>query len=380
MENGRAGVPHATGLRAFGAAISPESFSACTIELLDLTETDSLVVITVHTSLQDIENVNDPIERLVEEQLDRPMAIVHSSAHGEVDTGGVGGSATFDSTERALSVLPTAHRYGAWRRAVRANVPFIDESTVSDADRLVRGALARYGNQPTWLSVGEARELLGMYDISAPQGEMATTFSEAKAAAVRAGFPVTLRTADPSIVHQSDPELVIARLSTLRDVHDAVEKLRTRVGRRRTPIMVQHHVDAGVEIAVGLVRDRRFGPLVMVSAAGTATDVLNDRAFLMPPLSNLKAESALRSLLVWPLLAGDQGSSAADIESLTSLMEKLARLGQEVPEVCEVDFNPVIATPQGIHCVDVKIRVEPADERSTAGIPRTLGRLRLAFP
>jgi len=369
--SGTAGVSNPIDL---GAAISPEGLHACVLELLDSDEIDSLIVVIAHTSLQDTESLIEPIELLVEERPDKPILIVRSGSNRQSKIGCLEGSTTFDTTERALKALSNAHRYGLWRRTSPTQVPRSHESMGSDADSLVKDILSRNEHQPTWLSVGESRELLGPYGIKAPEGEVATTFREAKAAASRVGFPVTLKTADPTIVHKSELGLVITGLHTLREVHDAVEKLQTRAGDRTTPILVQHHVENGVEIALGLVRDRRFGPLVMIAAGGTATDILSDRAFLMPPFSNLKAAHALRSLRVWPLLAGHRGGAAADIESLTSMMENLGNLGQDVPEVSEVDFNPLIVTPQGIHCVDVKIRIETVDKQSTAGIPRSLGR------
>jgi hypothetical protein len=94
----------------------------------------------------------------------------------------------------------------------------------------------------------------------------------------------------------------------------------------------------------------------------------------MPPFSNLKVMHALHSLRVWPLLAGYRGEAATDVASVISLMEKLGSLGQDVPEVSEVDFNPVIVTAHGSHCVDVKIRIESVSGENTAGIPRSLGR------
>ncbi|MGZ5366903.1 MAG: bifunctional acetate--CoA ligase family protein/GNAT family N-acetyltransferase [Aeromicrobium sp.] len=369
--SGTAGVSNPIDL---GAAISPEGLHACALELLDSDEVDVILVIIARTSLQNSDKLIAPIQRLVDGRPDKPIVIVRTGEQRELNAGLLGGSTTFDSTERALKAMSKAHRYGEWRQTARAETPSAQESVGIEADQLVKGILARNENQPTWLSVEETRELLGLYGINAPEGEVATTFRGAEAAASRVGLPVTIKTADPTIVHKSDLKLVISGLHTLREVHDAVEELRKRAGNERSPVLVQRHVGPGVEIALGIVRDRRFGLLGMIAAGGTATDVLRDRAFLMPPFSNLKVMHALHSLRVWPLLAGYRGEAATDVASVISLMEKLGSLGQDVPEVSEVDFNPVIVTAHGSHCVDVKIRIESVSGENTAGIPRSLGR------
>lgn len=357
-----------------GAAISPEALRACAIELLDSDEIDSLIVLIAPTSLQDTASLIEPIERLAAERPDRPVLIVRSGTPQDAHGGGLESPTTYESTERAIKGLSNAQRYGEWRLSSRNTVQGLRDPAPSGAAQLVKDVLESNGNEPAWLTVGQSRELLGLRGIEAPEGEVVTTFQDAEAAASRLGFPITLKTADPTIVHKTDLKLVITGLHTLRDVHDAVEDLRTRAGAKTTPILLQHHIGSGVEIALGLVRDRRFGPLVMVAAGGTATDLLDDRAFLMPPYSNVQALHALQSLRIWPILAGYRGGEAADTAALTSLMEKLGRLGEDVPEVAEIDLNPVIVTPQGIHCVDVKICIGPFDESADAGVPRSLSR------
>ena len=356
-----------------GAAISPEALRACAIELLDSDEIDSLIVLIAHTSLQDTKSLIEPIERLASERPDKPVLVVKSGTPRDAHGGGPESPTAFESTERAIKALSNAQRYGGWLSSRNA-VQGLREPAPSGAAHLVKDILESKQNEPAWLTVGQSRELLGLRGIEAPEGEVVTTFRDAEAAVSRLGFPVTLKTADPTIVHKTDLKLVMTDLHTLRDVHGAVKELRTGADATTTPILLQHHIGSGVEIALGLVRDRRFGPLVMVAAGGTATDLLGDRAFLMPPYDDVKALHALQSLRIWPILAGYRGAEAADIAALTSLMEKLGRLGEDIPEVAEIDFNPVIVTPQGIHCVDVKIRIEPFDESVNAGVPRSLAR------
>lgn len=354
-----------------GAGTSPESLSACVAEMLDSDEIDSLIVLVVRTSLHDTQSLIDPLERLAVGNLSKPILVVRTDGkHAEnADSKKL---ATYESAERAVTALSNVQRYEAWRQSTRRASSGSWDPIPSAARGMVTGILAGNRNESCWLTVTQARELLGRYGVNAPEGEVVTTLRAAKQAAARLGFPVTIKTADPTIVHKTDLKLVIVGLRTQREVQSAVLRLRTAAGSKATPLLVQHHVGPGVEVALGLVRDPRFGPLVMAAAGGTAVDVLDDRAFLQPPYDNSEALHALRSLRIWPILAGYRGEAPADITSLAALMEMLGSLGRDIPEVAEIDLNPVIVTAQGLHCVDVKIRIAAVAEHIDAGIPRSL--------
>jgi len=130
-------------------------------------------------------------------------------------------------------------------------------------------------------------------------------------------------------------------------------------------------VNDEVEIALGVARDPSFGPLVMVAAGGVATNVLDDRAFLLAPFARQDAARAIRSLRIWPLLDGYRGADPVDVESLEHLLVSLGDLAADVPEIVELDLNPVMARPDGTALVDVKVRLAAASPLD-AGIPRQL--------
>jgi len=355
-----------------GAGTSPESLSACVAELLDSDEVDSLIVLVAQTSMHNTQSLIYPIERLAAATLSKPILVVRTDGEQHVDSEEPKKLATYESAERAVTALSNVQRYEAWRQAARSTSSGSWDPIPSEARGLVKGILAGNRNESSWLTVAQAREILGRYGVNAPEGEVVTTLRDAKQAAARLGFPVTIKTADPTIVHKTDLKLVIVGLRTLREVHSAALRLRKAAGTNTTPLLVQHHVGFGVEVALGLVRDPRFGPLVMAAAGGTAVDVLDDRAFLQPPYSNSEALHAIHSLRIWPILAGYRGEAPADVNSLAALMETLGILGRDIPEVAEIDLNPVIVTSHGFHCVDVKIRIAPVEEQIDAGIPRSL--------
>jgi len=124
---------------------------------------------------------------------------------------------------------------------------------------------------------------------------------------------------------------------------------------------VQPMVAPGIETICGVVEDPAFGPLVMFGLGGTATEVLGDRVLSLVPLKRPEAERMISSLKSAPLLQGYRGAEPADVGALADLLCRVARLAEEVPEVVEMDLNPVVAWSLGRGCVviDAKVRIAP---------------------
>ncbi|MFF5211079.1 acetate--CoA ligase family protein [Streptosporangium sp. NPDC000396] len=130
-----------------------------------------------------------------------------------------------------------------------------------------------------------------------------------------------------------------------------------------TGAIVQPMAGAGVEIIIGGVAHESFGPLLMVGMGGMggiAAELLADRSFRVPPLSDRDPAAMIAELRCAPLLFGYRGRPRADIAMLEKQIAGVGRLLDDLPEVTEVDLNPVIATPAGAVTVDVRIRLAPA--------------------
>ncbi|MDP2773371.1 MAG: acetate--CoA ligase family protein, partial [Nocardioides sp.] len=162
--------------------------------------------------------------------------------------------------------------------------------------------------------------------------DIAPSAAAAARLATRIGFPVAVKVADPEIVHKSDRGLVRVGLGSTAEVRRAVKDFAIELGCRSAPVLVQP-MASGVELALGIVRDPGFGPLVMVAAGGVATEVWDDRTFLLPPVSPRDAARVIRSLRIWPLLEGYRGTAAADVAALEQLVVSLGQLALDVPEV-----------------------------------------------
>jgi succinyl-CoA synthetase beta subunit len=200
--------------------------------------------------------------------------------------------------------------------------------------------------------------MLTAYGVPVVHSIVAGTAQAAVTAAERIGPPVVVKSADPDAVHKTELGLVRTGLVAEDDIRSAVAEMALAQGQLHAPVLVQPQVAKGVEIAIGMVRDPVFGPILMLAAGGVTTDVLDDRVFLLPPVTDTDATKAVRGLRLWPLLAGFRGSPACDVLALQRVLQSVAQLASDVPVLVELDINPIVVTPEGVVSVDVKARLE----------------------
>jgi len=133
-----------------------------------------------------------------------------------------------------------------------------------------------------------------------------------------------------------------------------------RLGAAMGGAVVQPIAPTGVEAIVGICADPRFGPVVMVGLGGVTTDLLADRAFATPPFEVGQAEALVASLRSAPLLDGYRGTPRVDRAALVRLVELVADIADEIPELAELDCNPVLVGSTGAVVVDCRARLMPA--------------------
>src|ERR1700744_1879179 len=122
-------------------------------------------------------------------------------------------------------------------------------------------------------------------------------------------------------------------------------------------------ITGGTEVLVGVQDDQMFGPLVVFGLGGGATEVLSDHAARLAPLTEAGAALLINSIRSAPLRHGHRGSPAADLAALRDVLLRVSRLTDDLPEVTELDLNPVIARPDSAIAVDARIRVAPTDSQ-----------------
>jgi acetyl coenzyme A synthetase (ADP forming)-like protein len=264
--------------------------------------------------------------------------------------------------ESAVRALERAARHAAWRNRPQGAVPKLSSLAPERARELVARELAAKP-KGGWLAPERVTELLACYGIELARAELVTSAEAAGAAAERLGFPVVLKAIAPEIVHKTEAGAVALGLADREAVRAAWSHMQRRLGAAMQRGLVQEQIPTAVETIVGVVQDASFGPLVMFGLGGVATEVLGDRAFRILPLTDLDARELVREIRGAPLLLGYRGSPAADLAALENLLLRVARLAEDLPEVWELELNPVGATPERALAVDARARLAPAPER-----------------
>jgi acyl-CoA synthetase (NDP forming)/GNAT superfamily N-acetyltransferase len=261
--------------------------------------------------------------------------------------------------EPAVRALAAAERYARLRRRRPGTFPHFEDLDRESAAALVAATLGEHP-EGTWLDTPAAVQLLTAYGITLAPTVAAKSSAEAVAAAERIGYPVVLKPAAGSFVHKTELHAVKLNLTSAEDVAAAFADIASRLDLGDTGVVVQPMLRGGVEAALGVVTDRTFGPVVMVGLGGVASDLLADRAFRLPPLTVEEADEQIRSLRTAPLLFGYRNAPPTKVEALRDMLLRLAELASALPEIAELDLNPVLVSPDGAVALDAKVRLAPA--------------------
>ena len=198
---------------------------------------------------------------------------------------------------------------------------------------------------------------------------MAGTIEECVRAAERIGFPVAMKIVSEDIIHKTEVGGVRLNIQSIEEVKEAYEDIMTRA-RKKYPdanlrgILVNEMVEKGVETILGVSKDPQFGPVVMFGLGGIYVEVLKDVSFRVAPLSRKDAEEMIHEIKTTSLLYGVRGGKRRDIETLRNTLYRLGMLVTELPDIAEMDINPLMVLEKGKGCkvVDARITLKPQEE------------------
>ena len=267
--------------------------------------------------------------------------------------------------ENAARALGKVTAYAEWRTRKPGLLWGFDDVRPDDARAVCREAVERSGEG--WLTDEEVRRVLAAFHLPLAGGGIARTADEAASLAIRIGFPVAAKLSSPAVQHKTDVGGVRLDLGDEPAVRRAFADLRT-VGTHAvkdggdSAILVQQMVKDGVETMIGVTRDPVFGPLVGFGLGGIHVEILADVRFRIAPLTDRDVEELLHEIRGFPLLQGYRGHPAADLDALRELLLRVSALADAIPEIAELDLNPVMALPPGQGCriVDARVRVRAA--------------------
>jgi acetyltransferase len=223
------------------------------------------------------------------------------------------------------------------------------------------------------LSEDDSKQLLATYGIPVTLPRPAETAEGAILRAREIGYPVVLKVRSPQITHKTDVGGVALNLADDAAVRCAFDRITSAAHRMRPEaevqgVTVQRMMTAvhGVELILGVKRDPVFGPVMMVGFGGIAAEVFQDRALELPPLNERLARRMLESLRSWPLLTGYRGQPVANVDQLIETLMRFSYLVAHLPEIREVDINPLLVTPTEVMALDARIFVDRSLKLSQA--------------
>jgi len=327
---------------------------------------DSVVVIFVPPLAVGVDGIAEAIARGAGTvPAGKPVLTVFLSSKGAppaLATGLRGRLPSYSFPENAARALAAAERYGRWRSRPRGEPVRLTARARSAVRAIVDRALAGH-DQPFWLDPIDAQDLLRAADITIADARLVTA-DRAPALAESMGYPLVAKAVSPGLLHKSDIGGVALGLHSVDDVRAAVSTLRERLaaaGRTLEHVLLQREVPGGLEALVGVVSDPTFGPLVVCGLGGVQVELLRDAAFRLPPVTDVDASEMIDRLRMKALLDGYRGSPPADRDALIHLVQRVSALVEAVPELRELDLNPVkvMARGGGVVVVDARVRLGP---------------------
>jgi acyl-CoA synthetase (NDP forming)/RimJ/RimL family protein N-acetyltransferase len=349
------------------AAVTQDAFRASLEAVAADDGVDSVLAVTVPTAIADL------IEAVGSSRVAKPLAVaaldqqetvrlLPSANHHPGLRAVPSAVPVYAFPEGAARALGDAARYQAWRGRPQGRVPEFSGLRTADAKALVT-AFLRANPEGGWLPGQAARDLLGCYQIPLVPAKAAADEAEAARAAAGFGGAVVLKAEAAGLVHKTEAGAVKLSLHGEAEVRSAYQELAATFGARLTGVLVEPMLSGGVEVLVGVVQEPVFGPLVVFGLGGVATEVLGDHAARLTPLTDADADNLIHSVHAAPLLFGHRGTAPVDTAALADVLLRVSRLASDLPEVAELDLNPVIATAGGAQAADARIRVTPAQPR-----------------
>ena len=282
------------------------------------------------------------------------------------------GIATYDTPEKAVHGFMQTVQYRR-NQALLMEVPHSLATDFHPDRERARAIIAQVlADGRDMLSEPESKQLLAAYGIPVVQTAIAQTVEEAVAAAGRIGFPVAVKVLSPDISHKSDVGGVALDLTSPEEVRSAagamlirLQKLKPDARLQGFSVQTMARRPEAQEIIIGVSTDPTFGPVILFGQGGIAVEVMDDHALSLPPLNTVLARDLISRTRIARLLAGYRNRPPADMEAICRSLIQVSQMVADLPELRELDINPLLADSNGVIAVDARVRVQacavPAD-------------------
>jgi acyl-CoA synthetase (NDP forming)/RimJ/RimL family protein N-acetyltransferase len=273
-------------------------------------------------------------------------------------TAGQGSSAANGDPPRSLPAYPTPEdavlalacvvRYAQWRRSdcgVRVDPSGVDRAAARElVERLLSGIEQ---DARVHLATDDVFALLACYGLTAWPTATVTGEQDAVEAAEHLGWPVVLKTTDHERRHRRQPGGVVLDIAGPDDLRARMAAMTARIG-EASSFVVQHMAPEGAACVLRTMEDDLFGPVISFALAGDASDLLADIGYRIPPLTDVDVADLIRSVRAAPRLTGYRGAPSLDVSELENVVARLSCLADDLPQVAELEMNPVIVAERGV--------------------------------
>ncbi|GAB2874261.1 bifunctional acetate--CoA ligase family protein/GNAT family N-acetyltransferase [Pseudoduganella ginsengisoli] len=366
-----AGLPatwsHANPVDIIGDAPA-ERYAHALQAMLDSDDTDAVLMLHAPTAIVpsvEIARLVAPMAR----SAGKPVLFCWMGGVSVAAARGVCGGAglpVFDTPETAVDAFLQQVGYARNQRLLMEAPPAMHGSEVdaATARALVRRLLAE-GTEV--VPEAEAKAILAAYGIPAVETRIAHNVDEALAAAQAIGYPVAVKLRSPDVTHKSDVGGVVLDVAGPQALRVALDAIASRLARqlphaRLDGYTVQAMVQrpAARELFAGIATDPVFGPVVLFGHGGIAVEAIGDRAVALPPLNRVLAGDLVSRTQVAKLLGQVRQWPPADLDALCDALVRVGQLAADIPEIAEMDINPLLADADGVLALDARIRLDAA--------------------
>ncbi len=351
------------------AAVSPDQYRQALKVLLE-EDIDSLIIIYIPPMQFLIELMQEVIREMAPEFRKKGIPVLANFLGIEsrliVGSKEEGYVPTYIFPESTAYALAKSYEYSERLKRPEGIIPTFGDIDKARGEAVIKAALARTERYPVWLDTDEIVDLFSAYGIKFAQSGVAATQQEAVKMAGNIGYPVALKLFSSTISHKTDVGGVILNLKSADEVKKAyvqIEQNLEKLSRRSEMqgVTIQKMLSGGVELIVGVTQDKFFGPLIMFGLGGIYTELFKDVDFRIHPLTDYDAREMLASFKAHKLLDGWRGAPPSDTAAIEDLLLRVSAMIEDIPEIQELDLNPLIAMPQGQGCVvaDARISISP---------------------
>ncbi len=350
------------------AGVSGQEFEDCLRILAEDPGNDAVITIFVPPAGLDVSNIETAISNVVP-VIRRNNKPILTCFVGLANIKGKNLNGTFVPyylfPENAAGALSNAVKYHELISRRYGTVPSFKDIDREKGRQIVNSIMRSTAERPVWVTTDLMNELFNNYGIRFAETCFAATAEEAAEMAVKTGFPVAVKLNSATITHKTDVGGVVLNVNSAEGVKQAFNSIRTnleKIGRggEMQGVTVQHMVTEGAELIVGVTTDPLLGHVIMFGMGGIYAEVFKDTAIRLLPLTDVSAAELINSIKMSPIFKGYRGSPQMDIEALTDLLLRVSALVEDVPQIAEMDLNPVKlqTAGQGYWVVDARISIK----------------------